>query len=327
MNRLAIDVTLRHERASATPQGEAGRRPAPREGHHEDRARGETADRSLRGTQEWFARAVTSPDGGQGPEPEVEQRLTSGPMLTATERLAIYRRAYQLRLVECLADDYPVLQHALGDETFRELCAHYIGAHPSRGPNLNFFGRHMADVCRGGARALIREPDRAAFAADLATLEWGIVEVIHAPSADPLTLEGLRDVPPEAWAVARLVPNTSVRLLRFDYPVNEYLQAYRDGSAPDCAHAPGDRASHDDWPAARPSMTVVYRSGPTIWRMDLTPAMYEVLAAFVAGETLGVSLARAESALAGVDPAEAQQRVTYWFREWVASGLFVRVEW
>ena len=71
---------------------------------------------------------------------------------------------------------------------------------------------------------------------------------------------------------------------------------------------------------------MVYRSGPTVWRMDLTPAMVEVLGALVSGEALGSSLGRAEKELAGVDPAEISQRVTHWFREWVSSGLFSKVE-
>jgi hypothetical protein len=120
-------------------------------------------------------------------------------------------------------------------------------------------------------------------------------------------------LPLEAWAQARLVTNRALRLLRFEHPVNAYFQAYRDGSDPTI-------------PGAQPSATVVYRSGPTVWRMDLTVAMFEVLSALVAGETLGESLGRAEHALEGVDPSGAAERVTHWFREWVSSGLFSEVE-
>ncbi len=310
MNRHAIDETTRHERASATPQH------VPREGraiarHEAVHALAEN-DTSLRGTQQWFARAVMTPEAETAYEVDgqVETRLTAGPRLRAFERLDIYRRAYHARLVDCLADDYPVLQHALGDEAFHGLCSTYIERHPSGGPSLNFFGRHMERLCRDGGLTSLAEP---AFAADLAALEWAIVEVIHAPSAEPLTLEGLRDMPPEAWPGARLVPNTALRLHRFAFPVNAYFQAFRDGG-------------HPELPSAQPSAMVVYRSGPTVWRMDLTPPMFDVLTALVGGEVLGDALSRAESGLAGVDPAEAGQRVTHWFREWVASGLFVRVE-
>ncbi len=267
---------------------------------------------SLRGTQHWFARAVMAHRGEPSPaeKREVEVRMTGGPRMSASERLDIYRLGYQARLVECLADDYPVLEHALGHEAFHRLCAGYIDCHPSENPNLNFFGRHMEAFCRREAAPLVVEAE---FAANLAALEWAIVEVIHARSSEPLTLDGLRDIPPDAWPGARLVPATALRLLRFEYPVNAYFQAFRDGGDPSL-------------PEARDSATVVYRSGPTVWRMDLTLPMVEVLGALVAGEPLGASLARAEAALVGVDPAEVSQRVTHWFREWVSSGLFSSVE-
>jgi hypothetical protein len=325
VNREAIDVTARHERASATPRGEAplGRSPAaPAKVNGE---KGVAADKSLRDTQVWFARAIMQPDS-QVQDAHVAARLTAGPRLGATERLEIYQQGYRARLVECLADDYPVLQHALGEERFHELCVLYIERHPSEGPNLNFFGRHMESLCRDEAVAVrsrfrprsgeagdVQSSEERIFAAGLAALEWAIVEVIHAPSSDPLTLEGFQDMPPEAWPAARLVPNQALRLLRSDYPVNAYFQEFRNG---------GDPAL----PAPGPSSTVVYRSGRTVWRMDLTPPMFDVLSALTRGVPLGEALGLAESSLAGVDPTEAAQRVTFWFREWISSGLFVGVE-
>jgi hypothetical protein len=168
----------------------------------------------------------------------------------------------------------------------------------------------MAGFCRDEAPAPF--PVRS-FATDLASLEWAIVEVIHAPSSEPLTLEGLGEAKAEAWAAARLVPNSASRLLRFEHPVNAYFQAVRDGGDPEV-------------PAQGASATVVYRSGPTVWRMDLTVPMFDVLSALVAGERLDASLARTETSLGPIGEQEAAELVLGWFREWVQSGLFARVE-
>ena len=269
------------------------------------------ASASLHDLQVWFVRAVTTPES----EPGIDERdagaaLTAGSRLSALERLEIYRRGYHARLIECLADDYPVLAHATGEAAFDELCRAYISAHPSRGPNLNAFGRHMSAFCQLEAAPSLPSPG---FASELAALEWAIVEVIHAPSSEPLTLDGLRDLPMEAWPGARLVPNSAFRLLPFRFPVNAYLQSFRSGESPSL-------------PQLGESATVVYRSGPTVWRMDLTPAMVDVLSALVEGETLEVSLGRAETKLGHLDEDEAAQRVLGWFRDWVGSGLFARVE-
>jgi hypothetical protein len=269
------------------------------------------SDASLRSQQQWFARAVMTPESepASASDEEVERILTPGPRLSARERLEIYRRGYHARLIECLADDYPCLAHALGEEAFDALCRRYVAAHPSELPNLNFFGRRLEEFCRSRTEGELPLRD---FAADLARLEWAMVEVIHAASSAPLTLGDLRDLPADRWGDACLPPNTAFRLLRFEYPVNAYLQAFRDGGDPSL-------------PAAGASATVVWRAGQSVWRMDLTPAMLDVLSALAAGESLGASLSRAQAHLAGVDEQEVSQRVMTWFRQWVESGLFARI--
>jgi Putative DNA-binding domain len=313
VNRYLVDSTGMHERASASPTrpGPPARPAAP------SKVGEQVAERpvTLRDLQVWFVRAVTTPESepAAASDAAAARVLTAGPRSSAIERLEIYRQGYHSRLIECLADDYAVLQHALGTPAFEELCRAYVARHPSSGPSLNFFGRHLAEFCRNSSPRTLA-PSRA-FAADLAALEWAIVEVIHAPSSDPLTLEGLHDVPLDAWATARLVANPALRLLRFDHPVNAYLQAFRSAPA----------AAPIALPGPSPSATVVYRSGPTVWRMDLTVPMFDVLSALVAGETLGDALARAETSLGDIDEQEAGARVLGWFREWVGSGLFSRV--
>jgi hypothetical protein len=58
--------------------------------------------------------------------------------------------------------------------------------------------------------------------------------------------------------------------------------------------------------------------------MDLTRPMFAVLESLVAGRSLGASLEQAGSFGEGDEDA-AGQRVTGWFREWVASGLFAHI--
>ncbi|HEY6463008.1 MAG TPA: DNA-binding domain-containing protein [Polyangiaceae bacterium] len=238
-------------------------------------------------TQQWFAGAVMR-DAGLD---EVDGRLTRGPKLDARGRLDVYRGGYVARLVECLADDYPVLKHALGEGAFDGACRRYLARFPSEAPNLNAYGRRMAETLDG-------------FAADLARLEWAMVEVIHEPALPPVTMEALAAIPPESWGGVRLTAAKALRLLSFAYPVNDYFQAVRDEKYPEV-------------PGPHPSSTAVYRSGPTVWRLGLTPPMQRVLAALLAGEPLEAALDCASDA-----PPE---HVTAWFREWMTSGLFVDV--
>jgi hypothetical protein len=256
-----------------------------------------------------MVRAITGTESEADRAPEV---VTDGPRLGARERFEIYRFGYRARLVECLADDYPVLASVLGETAFESLAASYIERFPSSAPSLNFFGRNMARFL--AERPVAGFEGRERFFAELATLEWAIVEVIHAETAPPLDAAALQALRPEDWTTARFERSDAVRLLRFEHPVNAFFQARRVG---------GEDAAI---PEPKPSATAVYRHGLTVWRMDLTPAMTRVLTALLDSVPITEALSRM-----GVDEtdaaaiAEAERSVMVWFREWVSSGLFARL--
>jgi len=313
------------ERASATPN----RHPAhagpsanversPRSSGHASDVRAPPLDVPLRSLQHWFARAVMHPGGvADGIEQhaahgglgvslgDVERVILPSSRLAAIERLAIYGDAYRARLVECLADDYPALEYAMGDDAFEALCLRYIARHPSESPNLNSFGRHMAAFCRSEERPPL------VFGSDLTALEWAMVEVLHAPSTEKLELARLATVAADRWAGARFAPSATVRVLEFAHPVNAYFQAFRTDRAPSV-------------PAAAWSATAVFRDGATIWRMDLGRAMHALLMALLGGTPLGPALEAL--AAAGQLTEEEGTQVMVWFRDWVRHGFFARIE-
>jgi hypothetical protein len=300
---------LIHERASATPQHAfvAKGAPAP----HADDAPPVKA--SLRELQTWFAAVVTHPEsveaGIASTAHRAERVVTPSAHLSVQERLGIYHYGYRARLIECLADDYGVLQKAIGEDAFEALAGAYVVAHPSTAPSLNFYGRHMPSFVRTYATSAF-DPT---FAADLATLEWALVETLHAAAAPTLSLEQLSRVPPAQWSSARLPKADTVRVHRFSYPVNAYLQAVRTGGVPDL-------------PAPAPTATAIYRSGFILWRMDLTPVMARLLESLFSGATLGEALSRIETDESDPDAiAEAERSVMAWFREWVSGGFFARI--
>jgi len=293
------DAIGTHERASATPVRDAA-------SHAPVGAAPSLPERlDLRFMQEWFARIVTTPESEPAPVDEGSALALATPSatLTSLERLEIYRRSYHARLVECLADDYPALQHHLGEEAFDALCRRYIARFPSTGPSLNDFGRHMAAFCRGEA---LPEPG---FAADLASLEWAIVLAIHAPTARVITEADLAGIAHDSWPGACLIANPSLRFMRLEYPANAYFQAFRTGGNPVL-------------PAANATNVVVYRTGTSIWRMELAPAALVLFEALAGGARLQQAIERAAPLL---DRAEDIQQVAGWFRSGVASGLFVGV--
>jgi hypothetical protein len=295
------DAVGLHERASATPARSEAPRPAL-QGQAPSWTQGKLG---LRAQQEWFAAIVSTPESDAPPvdERSAARLVTPSQTLSSLERLEIYRRGYHARLIECLADDYPVLQHALGEAAFEALCRAYIARFPSTAPSLNYFGRHMAELCRSQP---LQTPD---FAADLAQLEWAVVLGIHAPTAPALGFEDLSQVPAERWPSARFTVNPSLSILRLGYPVNGYLQSFRNGESPAL-------------PGPAPSTVAVYRTGRSVWRLELEPAMLTLVEALAAGETLQASLERVQASLAERPEAEAAALVSTCFRHTVSSGLF-----
>lgn len=244
----------------------------------------------LRASQAWLLDAITA----ESAPPDAEARLTKGPHLEAHSRLGIYRQAYRSRLVECLSDDYPAVRHAIGADAFEELCAYYVARHPPQSFSLNWYGRHLAAVCR-------EQPAHwAGFAADLARVEWAIVEVIHAADA-VVDLSALASLPSDAWGAVMLRPSPTLRLLSLSHPANAYYQAFREGRTASL-------------PLAAPSFTVVHRDGMTVWRTDLSEAMHAVLQALAGGLPL-------ERALESPNASAAE--VGEWFQRWIASAWFV----
>lgn len=306
MKRQATaDAIGLHERASATPTRarvavpEARRKTAP----------APAEKLSLRAHQQWFYDVVTTPESEPAPidENAAERLVLPSPSLTAFERLEIYRRSYHARLIECLADDYPALQFALGETEFETLCRRYVARHPPTDASLNVYGRNMAEFC-------VEQPPPSIpvqFASDLATLEWAIVQSIHAATATPLGPDDLARVRPEQWPDVRLVANPSLRILHTAYPVNAYFQGFRSGATPAI-------------PAEQPIAVAVFRTGLSVWRMELSPPMVALFQSLANGLTLSAALGEVEPLLAGIP--QAADQVMIWFRDGVSSGLFVALE-
>jgi hypothetical protein len=265
---------------------------------------------SLRELEERMVEAIT---GSEAAATAAALRITAGPSLDARQRLEIYRFGYRARLVECLDDDYPMLARTLGASVFEQLAHQYIERFPSRSPSLNAFGRRMSELCRV---ADLGEYDALRpFLAELAALEWALVEIIHAKEPPPFDLAALKAIPVERWGTARLRRSDAVRVLHFDYPVNAYYQACRlQNQLPTI-------------PSPARSATAVYRRSWKLWRMDLTPAMTRVIDALLDGVTIEESLGRI-----GVDEsnpdalAEAERSVMVWFSEWMQGGFFAGIE-
>ncbi len=287
---------LETERASATPTPPCACKPRRRKAPPPPRSL------PLRDAQTWFFQAIAYPNARLEGSASIEEILTSTPTLDASSRLGVYRFAYRSRLIEALADDFPALRHALGGDRFEALADKVVHRFPSRGPNLNAYGHAVVRYLEGKWGRIAGR----SFLRDLARLEWALVEVVHAAVPPRLSPTALRAIPVESWPDLRFRGSPSLRLLTSRWPVNRYLQAFRQGEAPPI-------------PSAERSATLVYRQGFTVWRMDLSPLTHRLLTDLLQGISLG-------TALAAVEGRAGSEQVMRWFEAWVSGGVFAGVE-
>lgn len=252
---------------------------------------------------------------------EVEQVIARSQALTSVERLQIYSNAYSARLLECLREEFPSLVHALGEETFDAFAFGYLQAHPSRSYTLADLGR---DFPRYLAETRPRDdestgangaPDWPDFLIDLATLERTYSEVFDGPGVEGqrlLQTADLMSIPAEMWPEARLVPVACLRLLTLSYPAHEYASAVRHG----------EKAVP---PNPAPTYLVVTRREYVVRRAAVSRAEYELLAALLAGQTIGSAIEHA-TRYYEADLEFCAVELRQWFQDWAASGYFSGVQ-
>jgi len=263
---------------------------------------------SLADIQCWFQTVITDPASIEAGAARAGSPIASvvdvATAVGADEGLGVYHHAYRSRLVECLADDFPALRYAVGEGAFDELASRYITRHPSRSTSLNGYGGLFESFLRDQA------PGLPSFLGDLAALEWSLVEILHAEDAPPLPVDALAKVSPERWTEARFIPSPTLRLRQFDFPVNDFFQAFKDGLSP---REPRPALQH----------LAVYRQGFTLWRMVLRPSMATLLRSFARGVPLGEALSEVERV--STEPLAAAD-VMAWFSSWVQGGFFQSIE-
>lgn len=174
--------------------------------------------------------------------------------LGATERLAIYHRAYRARLREALCEAYDKTWSYIGDDMFAELADSYLAACPSPHNNLRWYGGSLAE------HALQVFPGYP-FIAELARLEWSLGLAFDAEDQPPLTRTGLALVAPEAWGGLRFRLHPSARILAMDWNAVALWQAMAAGEE---APEPLQTAQPAHWLVWRQAGQPHFRSLPAL---------------------------------------------------------------
>jgi len=293
--------------------------------------------------QQWMQAVITHPRGieagaesdaargiFQVDSQQIESVILPSQRMSSIERLEVYGNAYYARLIHCLQDLYPALRHATGKEGFDQFAFGYLQRFPPTGYTLgkladNFvtfldetrhehFSSDTDQTAEASGDGRSAAPEWTRFIVDLARLEFTIDEVFDGPGIEkqpPELAASLSSVPPEAWESLRLTPVACLRLLAFEFPVNDYYSAFRQDKSPAL-------------PAAEPTFLAITRRAYVVRRIPLDATQYALLAAITSGATLGEAIVAATDSDADADQLSAS--LSDWFSMWTRAQFFAGIE-
>ncbi len=220
--------------------------------------------------------------------------------------LNIYQNAYQLRLVDSLKTDYPILLKVLGEDDFFEMALNYIDEYPSESYSMRHFGRYLARFL-----AQFTPYNERRYLAEMAQFEWLLVEVFDQSDTDIATVDDMTQFKPEQWSEITVELNPWLHLMTFNWNLIDLYQVVT-------ANKP------------MPKMTKL----PTpvqciIWRKQLSPHFRPIddrewLLLNTLKNSNFSALCQAIAELDGTDDNAALNAATY-FKSWLTAELISTV--
>lgn len=226
----------------------------------------------------------------EGHSPEffriADEIIKPGPALSSAERLELYHRQYWFRILDSLAEDFPVLRRMAGDEVFWELIEAYLLVRPSRSYTLRHLGEAFADFIE--ISPLLDETQRAWFGS-IARIEYAFMECFESAQGALPEAEDLAD------AVIELQEH--VQLLHLPVPADLCWEWEDFSPASSTKNQPTDVA---------------------VWREPSGRSRQERIEAaelpLLVRLKQGIRLAELFDSLP--DPAPDEEQITRWFAKW-----------
>lgn len=190
-------------------------------------------DSSLAEMQQWMQQALMRPSANT--HAFIERLVKPTSRLSGTQALGIYQRAYILRLIHCLEEQFPALKYALGDDVFGDFCKQYLFSFPSASHSLYDLGRHFPKYLEATRPDETNREDWVDFMIDLAWCEWHLFQMFDAPGQEEngFAAVGMRD------DELRLQPFAAI--YQYSFPVSWFYHEVKNGTNP---QVPARATSH-----------------------------------------------------------------------------------
>ncbi|MDE2005137.1 MAG: putative DNA-binding domain-containing protein [Rhodospirillales bacterium] len=219
----------------------------------------------------------------------------------AAARIGVYRNNILGNLTRALRLNFPAVERLVGEGFFAATASRYLTGEPPASADLYEYGQGFADfLAEFGPAAPLP------YLADVARLEWAATRALHAPPSAPLDPDSLAVVPTARQPDLVFVPHPTLTLLTVTTPARGIWEAVliEDAATREAALGAVD-------PAGPGERLAVLRPTGELVVMALTPVVFDLSRALVAGQPLA-------DALAALPQADAPQALA----ELLARGFF-----
>lgn len=242
-----------------------------------------------------------------GNSEDIEADIVSTDGARAEHRLATYYNAYRIRLIDCLAIDFPAFEKLLGREAFESLALDYLARYPSTHPSVRWFGGRLPEYLREHYRGEDRD-----FLCELADWEWTQTMIFDAADSETLfALEDMAQVPPQDWPELRFIFKPALRWLDLHWNAPLISQA--------CNQEKGIPPRHH---SGQPLRWLLWRQQlKTMWRSLEVDEAWAIEQA-----ARGASFAEiCEGLLEWIDAEQVALRAAGLVKQWVGDDLLLKV--
>ncbi len=237
---------------------------------------------------------------GAGIDSQPDEWIRAKAGFAPQDQLAVYINSYRFRLYDVTAEDYPVLQYALGDDNFDRLIKDFVNSFQSEHFNITRYSAHLP--------AFLKQHElHSDFLYELAELENAVAQLTDPEETTPLAPSHIEGMTVDELMETVLYPRIALRLFAFEYPVNAYYRAMKEDKTPSL-------------PEKTASFAVVFRHEDIVWRMDLEKNEYHLLSKLFTGITIGEALSALQSELS-LSEDELIANLSQWFARWIRNGL------
>jgi hypothetical protein len=242
-------------------------------------------------------------DGGN----DILSDLSDGAHAPRDTLFGVYRHAYKARLVEVLANEYPLLRSWVGEDAFGKFARAFLTAHPSQTQNARWVGKSFPEFLKQHWLARAR-----ADLSELAAIERGVSDAFDSADAPVLGFADLSAFEPSAWGQLTFSLHPSVTLLYGETNALQIWKALKD----DAAAPPAERRGELEH-------SVVWRHGtvPKVRAISYEEAM------MCREASHGVEFGAMCALLATYDdPDNAPLRAAQYLQGWVAGEMLTSAQ-